>query len=66
MTEKQIEQLTEINYWDSDWDEILSQLNMNNLSRLMYKFIEKNVQHDTEQRHMMYDLLDKIEEKNEL
>lgn len=65
MKEKQLKQLTEMNYWDSDFDNEIDELSADDLSRLMYFFIEKNVQRDASQRHMMYDVLDKIEEKFE-
>lgn len=65
MREKQLRELTEMNYWNSSFDDRINELSADDLSRLMYYFIEKNVQHDTSQRHMMYDLLDKIEEKFE-
>ena len=67
MKEKQflLRELTEMNYWNSSFDDRINELSADDLSRLMYYFIEKNVQHDASQRHMMYDLLDKIEEKFE-
>ena len=65
MKEKQLKQLTEMNYWDSDFDNEIDELSADDLSRLMYFLIDKNVQRDAQQRHMMYDVLDKIKEKFE-
>lgn len=65
MKEKQLKQLTEMNYWDSDFDNEIDELSTDDLSRLMYFLIDKNVQRDAQQRHMMYDVLDKIKEKFE-
>ena len=58
-----LEKLIESNYWglDSEFDDNLDKLSATDLGLLMYKLIEKNVQHDAEQRHKMYDVLCKLE-----
>ena len=55
------EKLIESSYWDNTWDDNLDQFPPVALGLLMYKLIEKNVTHDATQRHMMYDVLDALE-----
>jgi len=55
------EKLIESSYWDNTWDDNLDQLPPVALGLLMYKLIERNVQHDAGQRHKMYDVLERLE-----
>ena len=57
------EKLIESSYWDNffTWEDNLDQLPPVALGILMYKLIERNVQHDAGQRHKMYDVLERLE-----
>ena len=62
MTELQIEQLTSsVELSNNDWQDQVDSLSAKDVGLLMYKLIEKNVTHDATQRHMMYDVLDALE-----
>lgn len=63
MTELQIEQLTSsVELSNNDWQDQVDSLSAKDVGLLMYKLIEKNVTHDATQRHMMYDVLDALEQ----
>ncbi len=63
MTEIQIEQLTSsVELSNNDWQDQVDSLSAEDVGLLMYKLIEKNVTHDATQRHMMYDVLDALEQ----
>ncbi len=63
MTEIQIEQLTSsVELSNNDWQDQVDSLSAKDVGLLMYKLIEKNVTHDATQRHMMYDVLDALEQ----
>jgi hypothetical protein len=63
MTEIQIEQLTSsVELSNHDWQDQVDSLSAKDVGLLMYKLIEKNVTHDATQRHMMYDVLDALEQ----
>ena len=63
MTEIQIEQLTSsVELSNHDWQDQVDSLSSKDVGLLMYKLIEKNVTHDATQRHMMYDVLDALEQ----
>jgi hypothetical protein len=63
MTELEIEQLTSLSLDKTyaDWQDQVDSLSAKDIGLLMYKLIEKNVTHDATQRHMMYDVLDALE-----
>ncbi len=63
MKELEIEQLTSsVELTDNEWRDKVDSLSAKDVSLLMYKLIEKNVTNDATQRHMMYDVLDALEE----
>ena len=67
MTEPQIKQLmSSVELTNIDWQDQVDNLSADDLALLMYKLIEKNVTHDATQRHMMYDVLSALEERNGL
>ena len=62
MTELEIEQLTSsVELTNHEWTDRVDSLSAKDVGLLMYKLIEKNVTHDATQRHMMYDVLDALE-----
>jgi hypothetical protein len=62
MTELQIEKLmSSVELSNHDWQDQVDSLSAKDVGLLMYKLIEKNVTHDATQRHMMYDVLDALE-----
>ena len=62
MAESQIKQLmSSVELTNVDWQDQVDSLSAENVGLLMYKLIEKNVTHDATQRHMMYDVLDALE-----
>jgi hypothetical protein len=62
MTELQIEKLmSSVELSNHDWQDQVDGLSAKDVGLLMYKLIEKNVTHDATQRHMMYDVLDALE-----
>ncbi len=63
MTELEIEQLTSsVEFTILEWSDKVDNLSAKDVGLLMYKLIEKNVTHDATQRHMMYDVLDALEQ----
>ncbi len=63
MTELEIEQLTSsVEFSILEWSDKVDSLSAKDVGLLMYKLIEKNVIHDATQRHMMYDVLDALEQ----
>ncbi len=63
MKELEIEQLTSsVELTDNEWRDKVDSLSAKDVSLLMYKLIERNVTNDATQRHMMYDVLDALEE----
>ncbi len=62
MTELEIEQMTSsVELTNHEWTDRVDSLSAKDVGLLMYKLIEKNVTHDATQRHMMYDVLDALE-----
>ena len=62
MTELEIEQMTSsVVIGNCGWTDKVDSLSAKDVGLLMYKLIEKNVTHDATQRHMMYDVLDALE-----
>jgi hypothetical protein len=63
MTHLQIEQMTSsVELTNNEWRDKVDSLSAKDVALLMYKLIEKNVTNDATQRHMMYDVLDALEE----
>ena len=63
MTKLQIEQMTSsVELTNNEWRDKVDSLSAKDVPLLMYKLIEKNVTNDATQRHMMYDVLDALEE----
>ncbi len=63
MTELEIEQMTSsVELTNHEWTDRVDSLSAKDVGLLMYKLIEKNVTHDATQRHMMYDVLDALEQ----
>ena len=63
MTYLQIEQMTSsVELTDNEWRDKVDSLSAKDVVLLMYKLIERNVTNDATQRHMMYDVLDALEE----
>jgi len=63
MTHLQIEQMTSsVELTNNEWRDKVDSLSAKDVSLLMYKLIENNVTNDATQRHMMYDVLDALEE----
>jgi len=61
-TELEIEQMTSsVELTNHEWTDRVDSLSAKDVGLLMYKLIEKNVTHDATQRHMMYDVLDALE-----
>ena len=47
---------------NNEWRDKVNSLSARDVALLMYKLIERNVTYDATQRHMMYDVLDALEE----
>jgi len=47
---------------NNEWRDKVDSLSAKDVAFLMFKLIEKNVTNDATQRHMMYDVLDALEE----
>ena len=63
MKELEIEQMTSsVELTDNEWRDKVDSLSAKDVVLLMYKLIERNVTNDATQRHMMYDVLDALEE----
>jgi len=63
MTKLQIEQMTSsVELTNNEWRDKVDSLSAKDVAFLMFKLIEKNVTNDATQRHMMYDVLDALEE----
>ena len=63
MTKLQIEQMTSsVELTNNEWRDKVNSLSAKDVALLMYKLIERNVTNDATQRHMMYDVLDALEE----
>ncbi len=62
ITKLEIEQMTSsVELTNHEWTDRVDSLSAKDVGLLMYKLIEKNVTHDATQRHMMYDVLDALE-----
>ena len=62
ITKLEIEQMTSsVELTNHEWTDRVDSLSAKDVGILMYKLIEKNVTHDATQRHMMYDVLDALE-----
>ena len=63
MSKLQIEQMTSsVELTNNEWRDKVDSLSAKDVAFLMFKLIEKNVTNDATQRHMMYDVLDALEE----
>lgn len=63
MSKLQIEQMTSsVELTNNEWRDKVNSLSAKDVALLMYKLIENNVTNDATQRHMMYDVLDALEE----
>ena len=63
MSKLQIEQMTSsVELTNNEWRDKVNSLSARDVALLMYKLIERNVTNDATQRHMMYDVLDALEE----
>jgi len=63
MSKLQIEQMTSsVELTNNEWRDKVNSLSARDVALLMYKLIERNVTYDATQRHMMYDVLDALEE----
>ena len=63
MSKLQIEQMTSsVELTNNEWRDKVNSLSAKDVALLMYKLIERNVTYDATQRHMMYDVLDALEE----